>query len=69
MNKNVNTETAYINALAPNDLFFFPASDHMMIAESVRSEGGKTMLTYGVGGTRERYTYIRPGLTTVQRVV
>ena len=54
-----------INTLNANDVFAFADSDALMVVESRSSEGGMTLVTYRPMGTSERYSFVRPGRTTV----
>lgn len=61
----MNTQRIYINSLNANDVFTFPGSSTLMVCESRKSEGGKTMVTYRESGTNVRSTFVRAGLTVV----
>lgn len=65
----MNTERIYINTLNANDEFFFPGERTRMVCESRRSEAGRTSVAYRIAGTNERFTYVRPGLSTVDLMV
>ena len=61
----LNTTRVFINTLNANEVFMFPGENTRMVCESRRSEGGYTTVEYRVAGTNERFTYTRPGLSTV----
>ena len=59
------TTRTFVNTLNANDVFSFPGCDTPMVCESRFSEEGATSLTYRIAGTREVFSVVRPGLSTV----
>jgi hypothetical protein len=66
MNK---TETTYIKNLNANDRFTFPGIDTILVCERRFHEKPSTLVDYRVAGTDIRATVIKPGLSTVHRLV
>lgn len=69
MNKTKNTQQARVNTLNANDEFYLPGNNTPMVCESRRSEPGATAVTYRPVGSMERFTFIKPGLSTVYVVI
>lgn len=63
------TQRIFINTLNNNDVFMFPGERTRMVCEGRTSEPGRTSVTYRIEGTRETFTYVRPGLSTVDLVL
>lgn len=69
MNKVINTQQRRVNTLNANDIFYLPGVSNAYVCESRRSEPGATAVTYRPVGSMERFTFIKPGLSTVHVVI
>lgn len=63
MNKPQNAETIFVRDLNANDLFLLPGLATVYRVESRQTMGANTRVTYVVGNG-ERFTFVKPNLST-----